>query len=118
MNYLKLKYGYDVNMTDYIPIILGNIQDGKSMFDRTPIFRTAEGKYLWAYDEDSFDEIKGTSIGAFKRTIRKKANWYKVKWNYCMGKLYKFFGYCYNCGEPLNYTRHGQGVCPNCKRRW
>ncbi len=45
-------------------------------------------------------------------------NWYVVKWNYCMGKIYKFFGRCYNCGEELNFTRNGQGVCPNCKRRW
>lgn len=41
----------------------------------------------------------------------------KHRFNYYCAKVYKFFGKCYSCGEELNYTRHGQGVCPSCKKR-
>jgi len=73
MNYLTLKNGGLVDVKHDIDIIVSNVQGGKPMFSRTPIMRTAEGKYLWVYDEDSCDEIKGTSMGAFKRTINKKS---------------------------------------------
>lgn len=42
----------------------------------------------------------------------------KIKLNYYMGKVYKLAGKCWNCGEYLNFTRHGQGVCPCCKKRY
>jgi hypothetical protein len=43
-----------------------------------------------------------------------------IKFNYYAGKFYKFFGICYKCGNSLNFTRHGQGICPNidCRARY
>jgi len=40
--------------------------------------------------------------------------------NYYAGKFYKFFGICYACGNKLNFTRYGAGICPNvdCKKRY
>ncbi|WP_345714919.1 hypothetical protein [Luteolibacter yonseiensis] len=38
---------------------------------------------------------------------------------YWLGKFCKnFLGICRACGTGLNYTRHGQGVCPKCSRRY
>lgn len=37
---------------------------------------------------------------------------------YYLGKICKFFGFCMKCGNRLNFTRYGTGVCPFCGKRW
>lgn len=43
-----------------------------------------------------------------------------AKYRYWTGKLGKLFGFCWACDSKLNFTRNGQGVCPNinCKKRY
>lgn len=38
--------------------------------------------------------------------------------NYYAGKVFKFFGLCWHCWCRLNYTRNGQGICPDCAKRF
>lgn len=40
------------------------------------------------------------------------------KLRYYLGKVCKFLGFCRDCRSTLNFTRHGQGVCPNCSKRF
>lgn len=45
----------------------------------------------------------------------------QLRFRYYMGEIYKnVFGTCYKCGDRLNFTRHGQGICPNvdCRARY
>lgn len=42
----------------------------------------------------------------------------RYRWNYYMGKVWKFFGYCWTCGAPLMFTRHGRGICPSCRKTY
>lgn len=45
------------------------------------------------------------------RTLQLRAKYY-------LGKLCAFLGFCWRCRTALNFTRHGQGICPNCGHRY
>lgn len=42
----------------------------------------------------------------------------KYKFRYYLGKICKFLGFCRDCRATLNFTKHGQGVCPKCSKRY
>lgn len=42
----------------------------------------------------------------------------KYRRRYYWGKLIAVFGYCYKCRQALNWTRHGRGICPSCRKTY
>lgn len=42
----------------------------------------------------------------------------KYKLRYYLGKICKFLGFCRDCRSSLNYTRNGDGICPNCRKKY
>ena len=42
----------------------------------------------------------------------------KYRLRYYLGKVCKLLGFCRDCGSTLNFTKNGQGICPNCRHRF
>jgi hypothetical protein len=40
----------------------------------------------------------------------------RYKLQYWRRRFYEALGWCHRCGNALNFTRHGRGLCPWCSR--
>ncbi len=42
---------------------------------------------------------------------------FKYRCAYYWRKFCHFCGFCPSCGSQVNFTRHGQAICPACQKR-